>query len=49
MVRQEDIDESKGGKMIKGYGKIMRLDLTNGHIRYEYVDESVARKYLGLA
>lgn len=33
--------------MIKGYGKIIHLDLTDEHIKYEYVDEDVARKYLG--
>jgi aldehyde:ferredoxin oxidoreductase len=34
--------------MIKGYnGKIIRLDLTNGDIFVEAIDEYIARKYIG--
>jgi len=33
--------------MLKGYGKIMHLDLTAKEIRYEYLDEAIAEKYLG--
>lgn len=34
--------------MLKGYnGKILRLDLSTGSIDFEYLDESVCRKYIG--
>jgi aldehyde:ferredoxin oxidoreductase len=33
--------------MLKGYGKILRLDLSSGGLDFEYLDEPTARKYIG--
>lgn len=33
--------------MLKGYGKILRLDLTAGKISYEYIDGATVTKYIG--
>ncbi|MFC1532435.1 aldehyde ferredoxin oxidoreductase N-terminal domain-containing protein [Thermodesulfobacteriota bacterium] len=33
--------------MLKGYGKIVRVDLTAEKISYKDLDEGTARKYIG--
>ncbi len=33
--------------MLKGYGKILRLDLTSKKISYDQLDDKTARKYIG--
>jgi aldehyde:ferredoxin oxidoreductase len=33
--------------MLKGYGKILRVDLSTQKITYEYIDQATARRYIG--